>query len=96
VTTDKSLGDDIDAYLPMLHRAEDRIDTLVQLIGDLLSLSRSEQAKAQREPELLDVEPAVNAALVLQAERLGARDITARAEFEPTCRRCWSLRTIST
>jgi two-component system phosphate regulon sensor histidine kinase PhoR len=83
VTTDKSLGDDIDAYLPMLRRAEDRIDTLVQLIGDLLSLSRSEQATAQCEPELLDIEPAVNAALVLQAERLGSRDVTARAELEP-------------
>jgi len=47
VTTDKSLGDDIESYLPMLRRAENRIDNLVQLIGDLLSLSRSEQARAR-------------------------------------------------
>ncbi len=46
VATDKSLGDDLEAYLPMLRRAENRIDDLVQLIGDLLSLSRSEQAQA--------------------------------------------------
>ena len=83
VTTDKSLGDDIEAYLPMLRRAESRIDNLVQMIGDLLSLSRSEQSRASSEPELLYVEPAVEAALGLEAERLAARDITARADCEP-------------
>jgi len=33
VATDKSLGDDVDSYLPMLRRAENRIDNLVQLIA---------------------------------------------------------------
>jgi two-component system phosphate regulon sensor histidine kinase PhoR len=83
VATDKSLGDDMESYLPMLRRAEDRIDSLVQLIGDLLSLSRSEQAQASREPELLEVEPAVTAVLGSQAERLAARNITAQMEIEP-------------
>jgi two-component system, OmpR family, phosphate regulon sensor histidine kinase PhoR len=83
VATDKSLGDDIDAYLPMLHRAQSRIDGLVQTISDLLSLSRSEQAEAQAAPELLRVEPAVDAALALQSERIAARDLATRTEFEP-------------
>jgi two-component system phosphate regulon sensor histidine kinase PhoR len=82
VAADKSLGDDVDAYLPMLHRAEDRIDGLVQLIGDLLSLSRSEQAEASAEPELLKVEPAVQKALDMQAERLTARNIAAFTDIE--------------
>ena len=83
VATDKSLGDGVDAYLPMLSRAQDRIDGLVQTISDLLSLSRSEQAESQGAPELLQVEPAVEAALVLQAERIAGRDLTTRTECEP-------------
>ena len=82
VTTDKSLGDDIDSYLPMLRRAEDRIDGLVQLIGDLLSLSQSEQAQAAGEPELLEIEPVARAVLAAQAERLAARSISAWTDFE--------------
>ncbi len=84
VATDKSLGDDLESYLPMLSRAEGRIDNLVQLIGDLLSLSRSEQTQpGQTEPELLAVAPAVSAVLGRQAELLAARSITAQTEIEP-------------
>jgi two-component system, OmpR family, phosphate regulon sensor histidine kinase PhoR len=82
VAADKSLGDDMDAYLPMLQRAQERIDGLVQLIGDLLSLSRSEQAEAAAAPELLPVDPAVRKALDSQAERLAARKLTAWADIE--------------
>lgn len=83
VTADKSLGDDLDAYLPMLHRAEERIDDLVQLISDLLALSRSEQAEAQGEPELLELPPAAERALAGQAERMAARQITGAVDMEP-------------
>ena len=81
VATEKSLGDSVDAYLPMLNRAEVRIDNLVQLINDTLSLSRSEQAPSLQ-PELLDVRPAVEAALAGQAERLAAQHLTGSAQFE--------------
>jgi signal transduction histidine kinase len=67
----------------MLRRAEDRIDSMVQLIGDLLSLSRSEQAQGQAEPELLHVEQAASAVLELQAGQLAARRISASMEMEP-------------
>ncbi len=83
VATDRSLGDDLDAYQPMLNRAQERIDGMVQLISDLLSLSRSEQAKNVAEPELLDVEPAVDLALAQQAERLAAWDVAGQKEIEP-------------
>jgi signal transduction histidine kinase len=83
VTTDKSMGDDLQAYLPLLRRAEVRIDDLVQLISDLLSLSKSEQAQAASEPILLEVAPVIEAALAAQAEQLAARGITASAELDP-------------
>jgi signal transduction histidine kinase len=83
VTTDKSMGADLDAYLPLLRRAETRIDDLVQLISDLLSLSKSEQAQASGEPRLLEVEPLVEAAVAAQAEHLAAHGITATVEIEP-------------
>jgi two-component system, OmpR family, phosphate regulon sensor histidine kinase PhoR len=82
VTTDKSMGDDLQAYLPLLRRAENRIDDLVQLISDLLLLSKSEQAQAASDPRLLDVAPAVEAALAAQAEQLTARSITASAQID--------------
>ena len=81
VATDKSLGDSLDEYLPMLKRAEDRIDNLVQLIGDLLSLSRSE--RSQTEPRLQDVPSAVEAVLGEEVERLAAKNITAQTRVEP-------------
>ena len=83
VATDKSLGDQIDPYIPMLQRAEVRIDGLVELIGDLLSLSRSEQARDPAQAELLVVRPVIDAALEAQKERLAARDIAATAEVTP-------------
>lgn len=82
VATDKSLGDDLDSYLPMLRRAEGRIDNLVQLISDLLSLSRSERAESRSELELLQVEPVVTEVLRLQAERMTARGIVVHTEIE--------------
>ncbi len=83
VTTDKSMGAVLDAYLPLLRRAESRIDELVQLIGDLLSLSRSEQARAASEPRLLELAPAVDAALAAHAEQLTARGISTSADVDP-------------
>jgi two-component system phosphate regulon sensor histidine kinase PhoR len=82
VATDKSLGDQVDAYIPMLHRAEARIDGLVELIGDLLTLSRSEQVRDLAGAELLAVEPAIVAGMEMQKERLAARDIVAKVSIE--------------
>jgi signal transduction histidine kinase len=82
VAADKSLGEELDAYLPMLQRAEDRIDGLVQLIGDLLSLSRSEQAEAAMAPELVAVDPVVRRILDGQAELMALRKLTCCVDVE--------------
>ena len=72
VVTDKSLGEDLDPYLPMIGRADHRIDNLVELIRDLLTLARSEQAPEGEEPELVPVAP------ILDEDR-GARPRARRA-----------------
>ena len=41
----------------MIGRADHRIDNLVELIRDLLTLARSEQAPEGEEPELVPVAP---------------------------------------
>jgi two-component system, OmpR family, phosphate regulon sensor histidine kinase PhoR len=84
VASDRSLGDDLDAYMPLFQRAQQRIDGLVQLIGDLLSLSRSEQTAGGSTPELLEIAPAIRKVLDAHQEQFAAHNITAWAEVEPT------------
>ena len=57
VVTDKSLGDELDPYLPLVGRADHRIDNLVELIRDLLTLARSEQAPEGDEPRARAARP---------------------------------------
>jgi len=79
VCLDKSLGDDIEPYLPMLERATSRIDGLTELIGDLLSLSRIDMER-DVERELIDVAPVIEEAVALQRETMAARGISVAAE----------------
>jgi two-component system phosphate regulon sensor histidine kinase PhoR len=48
VALDKSLGSELAPYLPLLDRAEKRLDGLVELIGNLLSLSKIELERKKR------------------------------------------------
>ena len=81
VVTDKSLGDELDAYLPMIERADHRIDNLVDLIRDLLTLARSEQASEGDEPELVPVAPVLDEVVELARERGVQRGITVSTEL---------------
>lgn len=81
VILDKSLGDDVEPYLPMVGRADARIDGLSELIGDLLSLSRIQQTREGADAELLQLGPAVDAALDVQRELMAARGLTATVEL---------------
>jgi two-component system phosphate regulon sensor histidine kinase PhoR len=60
VALDKSMGDGLEPYLPLLDRAEKRLDGLVELIGNLLSLSKIEvegKKKIAFEPVDVSVDP---------------------------------------
>jgi signal transduction histidine kinase len=81
VVTDKSLGEDLDPYLPMIARADHRIDNLVELIRDLLTLARSEQAPEGEEPGLVPVAPVLDEVVELARERGGQRGVTVVTEL---------------
>ncbi len=76
VVTDKSLGEDLDPYIPMIARADHRIDNLVELIRDLLTLARSEQAPEGEEPELVPVARVLDEVVELARERGAQRGVT--------------------
>jgi signal transduction histidine kinase len=81
VVTDKSLGDELDPYLPMIGRADHRIDNLVELIRDLLTLARSEQAPEGEEPELVPVAPVLDEIVELARERGVQRGVTVTTDL---------------
>jgi signal transduction histidine kinase len=81
VVADKSLGEDLEPYLPMIDRADNRIDNLVELIRDLLTLARSEQAPEGEEPELVPVAPVLDEVVDLARERGAQRGVTVATEL---------------
>jgi two-component system sensor histidine kinase VicK len=81
VVTDKSLGEELDPYLPMIARADHRIDNLVLLIRDLLTLARSEQAPDGEDPELVPVAPVLDEVVELARERGAQRGVVVTTEL---------------
>jgi len=81
VVTDKSLGGDLDPYIPMIARADHRIDNLTLLIRDLLTLARSEQAQEGEEPELVAVAPVLDEVVELARERGAQRGVTVTTDL---------------
>jgi len=80
VVLDRSLGDDLDAYLPLVARADRRIDELVGLIRDLLTLARSEELPEAAPGEPLDVAMFLSQAAEAARERGAQRDISVAVE----------------
>jgi two-component system phosphate regulon sensor histidine kinase PhoR len=84
VALDKSLGAGLDPYLPLLERAEKRLDGLVELIGNLLSLSKIElerRKKGSFEPG--DLSAVLAEAVELYRERMKARNLDLEISLEP-------------
>jgi two-component system phosphate regulon sensor histidine kinase PhoR len=84
VALDKSLGSGIDPYLSLLERAEKRLDGLVELIGNLLSLSKIELERRKRgsfEPG--DLAAVVAEVAELYRERMTVRNIALDLSLEP-------------
>jgi two-component system, OmpR family, phosphate regulon sensor histidine kinase PhoR len=83
VILDKSLGGGLAPYLPLVERAEIRLDGLVKLIGNLLSISRIEMEGRNRPPlDRIDLGPVVNEVMELHRERVRSRDLTCEVEME--------------
>jgi signal transduction histidine kinase len=84
VATEKSLGADLAPYLPFLERADKRIDKMVELIGELLSLSRIDlERTANASDPPTDIASAVAATMDLYREKLAARKIEASVDIAP-------------
>jgi signal transduction histidine kinase len=84
VATEKSLGADLAPYLPFLERADKRIDKMVELIGELLSLSRIDlERTANASDPPADISSAVAATMDLYREKLAARKIEASVDIAP-------------
>jgi PAS domain S-box-containing protein len=82
VCLDKSFGDEMAAYSPFLQRATKRIDGLVELIGDLLSLSRIDAERgALPPPEPATVGPVVTDVLEFYRERMAARQLVTEVSL---------------
>ncbi len=81
VVADRSLGDELGPYLPLVARADHRIDNLVELIRDLLTLARSEQAPEGDEPELVPLGPVAGEVAEQARERGAQRGITVSVEL---------------
>lgn len=84
VALEKSLGGELAPYLPYLERADRRIDRLVELIGELLSLSRIDLDRQARPREArADVGAAVAGTLELYGELAEARRIATGVSLAP-------------
>jgi two-component system phosphate regulon sensor histidine kinase PhoR len=83
VVLDKSLGDSLPPYLPLIDRAEKRIDGLVELIGNLLSLSRIEmEGRKKWNPEPIDASPIIDEVVELYRERARVRNLKVQVSLE--------------
>jgi signal transduction histidine kinase/DNA-binding response OmpR family regulator len=82
VALDKSLGEGIAPYLPFLERADRRIDKMVELIGDLLSLSRIDLERKASVAAPSDLSACVAATLELYREKMIAQDLAASVTIE--------------
>ncbi len=101
VMRDRSLGDDLGAYLSFLGRADERIDGLGELISDLLSLSRIEHEGAPRQPDApADIPAVVGEVVDLWRDRAVARSVRIEVDLAPQLPPCTTsaedLRTILT
>jgi two-component system, OmpR family, phosphate regulon sensor histidine kinase PhoR len=84
VATERSLGDSLEPYLPFLARADHRIDRLVEMIGELLSLSHIDLERTGNVcAEGADVSPVVAVTMDLYRPKISARKLEAAVSVEP-------------
>ena len=84
VALDKSMGDGLEPYLPLLDRAEKRLDGLVELIGNLLSLSKIEiEGKKKIAFEPVEASAVVKEVVELYREKVQAKNLRVEVQVDP-------------
>jgi two-component system phosphate regulon sensor histidine kinase PhoR len=84
VIMDKSLGDNLELYLPLLDRTEKRLDGLVELIGNLLSLAQIEsEGRKNISLNPVDINHTLNELTELYRPQAEARSLIYIADVEP-------------
>jgi two-component system phosphate regulon sensor histidine kinase PhoR len=83
VVQDRSLGNSLEAYLPMVERAEKRLDALAELIGNILSMSQIELEGRQRAAAPIEVSATVGEVAELHRVRAEARGLSSQIEVAP-------------
>jgi two-component system phosphate regulon sensor histidine kinase PhoR len=84
VALDKSLGGELAPYLPFLERADHRIDKMVELIGDLLSLSRIDLERAATAPvHSTDLSTCVVSIIDLYREKMATHQLVFSSVIAP-------------
>lgn len=83
VATEQCLGAELAPYLPYLQRSEKRIDRLVELIGELLSLSHIDLERTPSAAPPCEVAPAVASTMDLFREKLADHSMTVAVDLEP-------------
>jgi PAS domain S-box-containing protein len=81
LVTERTLGESLDDYDNYLDRSLERLNSLINLINDLLNISRMESGKIRREIHKVDVSELLNKTLEFFKTEAEKRDLTVESDF---------------
>ncbi|MBD3377163.1 response regulator [candidate division KSB1 bacterium] len=81
LVTERTLGESLDDYDNYLDRSLERLNSLINLINDLLNISRMESGKIRREIHQVDVSELLNKTLEFFKTEAEKRDLTVESDF---------------
>ncbi len=76
------LGDDIAAYAKMIHRSRERLQALIDLVNDLLNISRRDLGTIRREITAVHIPEIVESTQELLQGEMDQRTLAFTAEYE--------------
>ena len=83
LVSERTLGESLNDYDNYLNRSLERLNSLINLINDLLSISRMESGKIRREIHQFDVSELLNKTLEFFKTEAEKRDLTVESDFSP-------------
>ena len=79
---DRMLGDDIEAYAKMIGRSRERLQALIDLVNDLLNISRRDLGRIRREIAAVSIPDVVDATRELLQGEMEQRGISFSARYD--------------